>query len=57
MQCCANASRCPNGEGIRIVHMLKDLPGLSNEAKHLKHEKEQTNGTESSEAHYGAGVN
>jgi hypothetical protein len=50
VQCCADKSRCPNGEGIRIVHMLKDLPGLSTEAEQLKHEEHRTKGAESAEA-------
>lgn len=29
----ANARRCPNGEGIQIVHMLKDAPELSGETR------------------------
>ncbi|KAL5378899.1 hypothetical protein DPSP01_008831 [Paraphaeosphaeria sporulosa] len=42
--------RCPNGEGIQIVHMLKDLPGFGIEAKTLDDDKPRRNGLASSDA-------
>ncbi|KAJ4356366.1 uncharacterized protein N0V89_004399 [Didymosphaeria variabile] len=46
----AELDGCPNGEGIQIVHMLKDLPGLSDASRELSGDEKLTNKVESVEA-------
>lgn len=48
--CMLTTARCPNGEGIRIVHMLKDPPKVDIEAHGLARSESSGNDAESAGA-------